>query len=454
MLRVTLAFSVWVVLGFTFHANGESSPPVVYHYDDSYDYNGIMQGSPPPKEKRVTLDSFFDSQAKLRWAHQNMRQLYPTQRISRGCGPVTALGRTPKTCFINSIQVPMEGDETITVEDLLFKSDTDAFLMLHDGQVVTEQYFHGMKPDTHHYLWSASKSVSACVVAALLGTGTLDEDGSITKYVPELVGSGFEGATIRQLLDMESGVSQPHDFTKPEYNWTDPAFRVADHVSARFSRAAGLFRKLPGESLDEGGFDFLPTLTKDRPHGEMFYYKDPDSRALAWACEKVTGKRFADLVSEMIWSKLGPEHDAHIRCDVAGAGYSAHGITVTLRDFARWGQMLLDGCSSSGERLVPKNFLDDIVMNHDPNKMTADSFPLIRWMEAYRSQFWIPAGGEDEFLAGGAFGQMCYVNRNYNTVIVKFSTQFSTETVGIDNIGELEVRAFREIAQSLAGHVQ
>ena len=82
------------------------------------------------------------------------------------------------------------------------------------------------------------------------------------------LGGGIASVTIRHLLDMESGVSLPIDLSNPQYNWTDPAFRRARHVSARFMRAAGLFRKLPDEPPDEGEFDFLPTLAQECPHGD------------------------------------------------------------------------------------------------------------------------------------------------------------------------------------------
>jgi CubicO group peptidase (beta-lactamase class C family) len=425
---------------------GQSDAGVLYHYDESYKYSGVMQGFPPPRNRRVTIDNFFDSQENLRWTHQHMTELYTAQRIRHGAGPITILPRRKDDERISTIRVPDKNSSSLTVGELLKTGETDAFLVLHDGTIVTEQYFHGMRPDSQHYLWSASKSISACVVANLLASSQLSEESPVTGYIPELKESGFEGATIRHLLDMQSGVSLPIDLTNPEYNWTHPRFRRADHVSARFMRAIGLFRKLPGEPVDLGEYDFLPTLTGTGEHGKRFYYKDPDSRALAWACEKVTGKPFSQLLSECVWTRLGAEHDSFIRCDVAGVGYSAHGITVTLRDFARWGQMLLEGGVFGGERVVPRAFLIDILENCDPGKFTTKSFPIIPWMHAYRNQFWVPKDDPGAFLAGGAFGQTCYVNTKYGTVIVKFSTQKD----GLDNIGGLELKAFREISRALA----
>ena len=114
----------------------------------------------------------------------------------------------------------------------------------------------------------------------------------------------------------------------------------------KYERAMGMTRKLPGEPLDEGEYHALMKLDnfkrKASEPGTVFQYKESDTRVLSWVCEKVTGTRIADLISELIWSKLGMEFETYTTCDGLGSMPTADGISVTLRNFARWGQMHLN----------------------------------------------------------------------------------------------------------------
>ncbi len=142
------------------------------------------------------------------------------------------------------------------------------------------------------------------------------------------------------------------------------------------------------------------------------------------------------------------EHDASIICDPQGASTPNGGMSTTLRDLARWGQMHLNGGTFQGERIVPEPFLEDIRRQADPRKVTEESIPsrdflLPGW--AYRSQFWLPDGKDGPYCASGGYGQYCYVHPECDMVIVKFSTQ-----KGFDpELGKLEMHAFRQIAKSL-----
>ena len=202
---------------------------------------------------------------------------------------------------VDDIPVPYGEEGNVPLARLLEKSYTDAFLVLHKGHIVTEQYFNGMTQSSPHHLWSASKSISVGVVFNLLANGTLQANELVTNHCPELKESGYQGATIRHLMDMQSGV---------KYEYGDLKLAYSDSEGGRHFRAAGLFPKLPGEDPLEGQCSFFPKLKKAREHGSMFYYKCVDTAVLGWVCERASKRRFADLVSDYIWSKLGAEQDA------------------------------------------------------------------------------------------------------------------------------------------------
>lgn len=405
--------------------------------------SNTMQGSPPPKDKRVTVANYRENQANRCWVHQHMREIFPTQNIFRGRGPVAVL--PCRLTDVDSMPVPDAAGGAIPLSRLLRQTHTDAFLVLHKGAIVTEQYFHGMHPETPHNLWSVGKSVAVGVVANLLEQGHLDESRCVVNYIPEWKGTAFEGATIRHLLDMVSGVF---------YGYEAPN----DETNRAHSKACGLAPKDPGQSLDKGEYDFLATCedfkTRARAPGSMFYYKECDARGLIWACEKVTGRLFVDLFSEMIWSKLGAEQDAYVCTDGLGAAWTNAGISMTLRDFARWGQMHLERGHSNGQHLVPASFIEDIRTGADPSKITWKSFIGPRTgndvLVAYRSQFWIPFREQGDFAAAGFGGQWCYINPKHKVVIAKFSTYDDDEEAGKSwKYERLDVGAFQEVARAL-----
>ena len=412
----------------------QSEDGVVIHPFES----DVMCGCPPTKDNVVTLDTYEYVHAHRVWAQQHMRELCPTQLICRGFGPVAALPRNPFD--IDGMEIKDLGGKMVTVRQWLEKTFTDAFLILHEGNILTEQYFSGMRPDTPHRVYSAGKSLLADVVAMLLDEGKLREHACVVEYIPELARGPYAGATVRQLLDMESGVKYEYDLKSGHNSMTE---------HGKHFRAAGMFRRLPGENPDTGQYDFFLSLSKAiREHGSAFSYKCSDTGVLAWACERVTGSRFADLLSGRIWSKLGAEHDASTICDPQGASTPHGGISTTLRDLARWGQTHLEGGTFRARQLVPRTFIDDIRRNADPRKVTKDSTPppdylLPGW--AYRSQFWLPDGKDGPYCAWGGYGQYCYIHPEFDTVIVKFSAH---KTFDVE-LSKLEMHAFGQIAKAL-----
>ena len=334
---------------------------------------------------------------------------------------------------------------TVPLSRLLRQTHTDAFIILHKGAIVTEQYFHGMRPETPHNLWSVGKSVSVGVVANLLDQGRLDESRCVVNYIPEWKGTAFESVTIRHLMDMLSGVF---------YGYETPN----DGTWQAHMKACGSSPRVPGQPLDKGEYDFLTTCedfkTRLQAPGSMFYYKECDARGLIWACEKVTGRLFVDLFNEMIWSKLGAEQDACVCTDGLGAAWTNAGVSMTLRDFARWGQMHLERGHFNGKQIVPASFIQDIRKGADPSKIKWESFIGPRTgndvLVAYRSQFWIPFREQGDFAAAGFGGQWCYINPEHEVVIAKFSTYDDDEKAANSwEYERLDVSAFQEIARVL-----
>jgi CubicO group peptidase (beta-lactamase class C family) len=397
----------------------------------------LMSGFPPAEPSQVTLANWQDPPYN-RWSFQHLREVIPTHRISRGWGPIHPLQYHQQPLLPTSVPVHRIDGAAATLADVLADTWTDAVVIVHDGRVVLEHYANGMAPDTPHILMSVTKSVVGCVAGILVEQGHLDPEAPISTYVPEVAGSGYDGATVRNLLDMRTGVAFSEEYTNPQAE-----VRVMERYMG--------WR--PGAGADEirGMYAYMTTLATASAHGGPFVYRSADTDMLGWVCERAAGKRMADLISRLIWEPLGTEFDAEITCDGIGSAIHDGGMSARARDLARFGQMLLDDGLVDGAPVVPKHWLTQ-ARTIDPDIRAAfvssDSEPFLTggW---YRNQFWfMPGVLGDLQVCLGIHGQMVLVDRATRTVSVKLSSWPAAQNPAylLDT-----VRAFVAAGQHAAG---
>ena len=362
----------------------------------------------------------WQTHPQLRWAFQHMDDLFPAAVIARGEGAAAPLP-------------PCDLDQpALTVQ----AQDTDAWLVVHRGAVVAEEYADTMGPDTRHLLMSVSKSIVGLVAGILVGDGRLDVNRLVTSYLPDLAGSGWTGATVRHLLDMRVGIHFSEDYL-------DPTSEVR-----RLDEAVGWAVRGPSSPANLRAF--LAELRSDRPHGGAFAYSSAITDALGLVCEVAAGGvPFAELASDLLWSRIGAEHDAFVTVDGSGTAMFDGGICATLRDLARLGALVASGGRSlTGVQVVPAAWIDDLFRGG------ADSASAFADAEhdyglrggSYRGHFWSPAAGGDVVLCLGIHGQMVYVDRVRDFVGVKLS---SWPLPVDDEMSQADLTAFREMAQRL-----
>lgn len=394
-----------------------------------------MTGFPPPQEAVVCLENWQQPPFN-RWAFQHLRELIPTQRIARGL-EATTLGRREDSPGLGDIEVVRLGAGPPTVGGVFEDTWTDAVVVVHDGQIALERYFGPMRADTSHLLMSVSKSIVGCVSGILVSQGRLDPDAPLTQYVPEIAGSGYDGATVRHVLDMRTGVAFSEAYENPQAE-----VRIIE-------------RRMGWQPLDDSGrvglYGYLASLSAEGPHGGAFVYRSADTDVLGWVCERAAGVRMADLVSTLIWAPMGAEYDAEITCDPLGSAVHDGGINATARDLARFGMLLLDDGRVGGRAVVPEAWLQQ-ARHIDADIRGAfagsDSEPVLPggW---YRNQFWfVPGPSGDVQLCLGIHGQMVFVDRGTRTVAVKLSSWPTAQDPAylVDTI-----RAFAAIGRHLAG---
>jgi CubicO group peptidase (beta-lactamase class C family) len=397
----------------------------------------VMRGFPPPAEHRVRLDQVYAEPRLTHWYMQHARELTATAAVSARRGE--SVGLPEKPLPLDTVEVNDARGGRWTIAHMLRATCADAIAILDRGKLVYERYFNGMKPETAHLHQSVTKSLASCVAANLVESGTLGVDDVVGDIVPELTGSAYGDATVRHLLDMSVGIRYEDDLDKPQFE------------GARLCRLEGVQPRL---SDDEPGsmYDFATQTHKQGEHGEVFHYVSLNTIVLGWVMERATGRRAAELLGTHVWSKLGTEHDAYVLLDAAGSAQLEGGFASSLRDLARFGQMLCQSGQFNGQQVVPAWWLEDVRHNGDRQAFAAcaQSWVAARSWEgcSYRSCFWVADASDNvSFSAAGWLGQRVYVNQEAEVVVAFFSSRPPDLD---DEMGAHAFRACEDLARILA----
>jgi CubicO group peptidase (beta-lactamase class C family) len=299
-------------------------------------------------------------------------------------------------------------DENTTLATVLEQTYTDGFLVLKGGAVVYERYFSGMTAGAIHLSQSVAKSVTGVVAGIMIGRGQLDPAALVTTYLPELAQTAWRGTTLQQVLDMTTGVRFNEDYTDP----------LSD--MARMDVACGW--KQPPDGVDpsqwpKNVWQLILTLRESTgPHGAAFAYRSIETDVLAFCMERVSRQRLAQLVSENLWQKLGAEQNACFTIDAEGYALADGGFNACLRDYARFGQLLLEG----GRGVIPQQWIE--ATRNENHRLFGLPYSATLPQGAYHNQFWIEDAKSRNLMARGVFGQMIYINWECDMVVVKLST--------------------------------
>ncbi|WP_050929287.1 serine hydrolase domain-containing protein [Aestuariivita boseongensis] len=360
----------------------------------------IQQGFPPPEGKRATLANWRTSPFN-HWAFHHVREIVPSARVANDAANIWHLP---------------EGEVDLGAADLgqaISGVSTDALVILHKGRIVHETYRNGMTACDPHILMSVSKSMLGLVAGSLVDRGEVDVNAPVTEYLPELTGTAYDGATVRQALDMQVGVLFDEDYTAT----TGPIIE--------YRKAANWNPLEPGESaMDLRSFQSLLT-ERDGDHGDRFHYVSPVTDMLAWLFERASGVRFADLLSERLLKPLGAEQPGDLTVDRIGGARAAGGFCITARDLARVGQMLLQDGARDGRQVLPEAWVRDIWAGGDPAAWAkgdfADRFPEPG--RSYRAKWYhVPGEGGPMIHGMGIHGQYLFACAETQTVVAWFSS--------------------------------
>ena len=334
------------------------------------------------------LDPGFNS-----LAFRSMDLLFTTRKVPHS-GPAWQLPRADHPLDFTYTF----GGKTYRPEDLFDRTYTNALLIMKNGVIVAEIYRNYTNDRTHFMAWSATKSFVGTLVGIALEEGRIKSlDDDISSYLTELKGGGYEGVTIRQVLQMRSGVDYQERY---DFSPTNPTPAARNHENALIKNVARFA-------------DPARTIRRAHKPGEFFAYKTLDTAVLGWLVERVAGEPISEYMTRKIWEPLGAEADGFFIMDGppgVGREFTGAGFNATVRDYARFGQMMLNGGEANGHRIVSSAWV---------TQATTSAFPSHDLM-GYGYQWWTITKSP-AFTALGLQGQYIFVDPATKTVVVKVS---------------------------------
>jgi len=398
---------------------------------------GLMQGFPPAPDKAVRFDN--DSSwmfPNTRWSFSHQRELSPTANIWRGTGPVHAFQKALRDDLDDIPFTTMDG-RALTWQQSLAENYTDGILVLHKGKIIYERYLGALQPHLPHVAMSITKSFTGLLAAMLQHEGVIDPSDPVLHYLPEMKGTAYADATVHQVMDMTIGV-------KYSELYTDPHAEIWQYAVAGNAKATP--KNYTGPDTIVG---FLQTLKKEGNHGEAFAYKTCNSEVLGWIVQRATGMHLAELISMLLWQKLGVEENAYIVVDKVGMPMCGGGLSLTLRDLARFAEMMRHGGAFNGQQIVPEAVVADIARGADRDHFAKSGIETLKgW--SYRHQWWVSHNNLGVYAARGIHGQAAWIAPGADLVISRFGSH-PTAANGNGPLDHVSLPAFAALAAHLNG---
>ena len=365
-----------------------------------------------------TIDNWDDGGHLMRYVFLNMPEFWNHAVISRGSGPVRELPDAFRQ-DVADFAIDTELGET-SLFDYVQKANVNGAIVLHRGQVVFEEYPR-MLPQDKHLTMSVSKAFASTIIAILEDRGQIDVDKPVEHYLPELEGSGWDGVSVLDVLDMASGIACLEE--------TEGAYSDPTHCYYQYEASLGWLRAT--QNTMDSPYAYFESMVSHRPAGEAFEYTSPDTFVLAWIAERITDRPYPFLVAIEIWQRLGAEGDALIAAPRNGVPIAHGGISATLRDVARFGLLFTPSGRDRDSPVVSDRYLRDIQEDGRPEIFNVAVDPgehVIAGEPArHNSRQWDFVMEDGDFYKSGYGGQGLYISPSRDLVIAFFGTWMESD---------------------------
>lgn len=331
-----------------------------------------------------------DSAQLLLWSEQqkienfpHMERVFPVHTVKRGTHVHPLLKGKPL-----DFTVPIDG-KPITLADYMKADNVAGVLVVQDGKVRAERYNLGYGPRGRWTSFSVAKSFTSTLAGAAIKDGYIKSiDDPVTTYLPGLKGSAYDGVTVKQVLTMTSGVKWNEDYTDMN---SDVARMAGTPADPGYDPVVSYMRKLPREAEP----------------GTKWVYKTGETDLIGVLVAAATKKSLSNYLSEKVWKPWGMEQDAVWMVDALGHEHGGFGISVSLHDYARMGELILAGGRIGGRSILPDGWVEAAT-----HKQATTGEPG----GGYGYQWWTRDDGSVD--ARGIFGQMIHIDPKRNLVVV------------------------------------
>ena len=376
-----------------------------------------------PKALRVHKVKTLYDKDKIVYNFLNMDKIFPTREIkaSKNPRPLKRNIKTlPETFFF-------EGEEK-NLQEYLDYFWSDGMIVLHQNEMVYENYWLGNNENKRHISWSVAKSFISALVGIAYEEGLIDSlDDPVTKYLDDFKETGYDDVTIKDILQMSSGVLFNEDY--------------ADYDSDinRFGRAVAT-----GTSMR----DFSKTLTREREPGTYMHYVSINTQVLGFLLQEVTNKSISQYLYNKIWNPLGMEDSAYFILDDVKDEFALGGLNATLRDYAKFGLLYLQNGRWNDNQIISKQWIEDSHSTDGihlvPGERETSSNP---W--GYGYQWWVPGFPDTDYTASGVYNQYIYIDPLSEIVIAKTSSNYKY-TSELQMSKDMHMAMFRAIANHIS----
>ncbi len=362
-------------------------------------------------DKEVIVDNF-----------QHMDEIFDTSEMTASPDPIVL----PQAKDHYQLPESFESKgKTIEIENYLEDTNTEGLMIIHKDTVIYEQYWLGLEADDPHISWSMSKSFTSLLVGQLIEEGEMSLNDEVQDILPQFLDSGYDGVTVKQLLNMASGVRFNEDYGD------------FDSDINRFGRTFAL-----GKSLEE----FALTLTREREPGTYNQYVSIDTQVLGLMIREITGQSITDLAQAQIWNRLGMQDDAYWIIDKTGMEVTLGGLNASLRDYAKIGVLYLNDGNIGGDQVVSSDWVTASVTPDAPH-LLPNQTKTSSTLYGYGYQWWVPQYPDNDYFATGVYDQFVYVNTEKDLVIAKLSADHHYRQNRVE-IKSTHIDLFQSIAKT------
>jgi CubicO group peptidase (beta-lactamase class C family) len=366
----------------------------------------LIQTASTPESTRaqVTVENWDKGGPLSHWVYTHLSEVFPSAIVRRG-GTILDLPVQIRP-EIGALKLKKPDGSEQTLDQYINNGAVDGCLVVHAGKIVYEKY-PTIQPDDLHIVMSVTKAFVLTALAILEDQGKIDLEKPVENFLPELKGSDWASTRLRDLVDMRSGMEGAET--------GNDAYRNPQHKQFQLEATLGwqprTAPELPEAARRGDLLAFFRTIKRERPAGQKWAYTSSNTAVIGEVVSRVTGKSLADAISDLIWSKMGAEHDATLAQNERGYPASHAGIAATLRDIARFGILFTKNPPAGQPRVISDAVIKRIFAGYG-NQRTPDEHGILPL-----TYEWDMLSNKGELAKGGWAGQLVYINRDKDVVV-------------------------------------